>query len=214
MIPLDQPQQLGEKAYVLMVSRRAMPGIVMLLVSAILLVLKSAIGSVVYSGFVTGGASGAATAALVSQIVIGTILTLFIVSFAVFLVGVIIARLEYQNYTYTFEEFDLRMRQGILHRTETSLPYRQIQDVDIDRTLMFQLLGLSKLTIITAGHEESDEHEKVEVILQPIEKGVAEDIRVMLERRIGVQVIKGVQEADTEMSPKASDGPDVTTTTE
>ncbi len=211
MIPLNQEQWLGEKAYILMASRKMMPGVIMLLISAILLSLKGIITSLVYRGFSAGGnppaGGGSAMAASISNVGTIVILILLIVSLVVLIVGIIIARLEYKNLTYTFEEFDLRMKKGILHRTENSIPYRQIQDVDIDRTPMLQLMGLSKLSIITAGHEESTEHEKVEVVIEPIQKEVAEDIRQMLERKIGVQVVKSVVEADTEMESGSPDRP-------
>lgn len=208
MIPLNQEQWLGEKAYLLMASRKMMPGVIMLLISAILLSLKNIIASVVYGGFSAGGNGGAAMAASISNISTTVIMVLLVLSLIVILAGIAIARLEYKNLTYTFEEFDLRMKAGILHRTENSIPYRQVQDVDIDRTLMLQLMGLSKLTIITAGHEESTEHEKVEVVIEPIQREVAEEIRQMLERKIGVQVTKSVEEADTEMESGSPDSPE------
>lgn len=203
MIPLNQEQWLGEKAYVLMASRKMMPGVIMLLIFAILLSLKNIIVNLVYSGFSAGGNGGSSMAASISSVGTTVIVALLIISLLVLIAGIIIARLEYKNLTYTFEEFDLRMKKGILHRTENSIPYRQIQDVDIDRSLTLQFMGLSKLTIITAGHEESTEHEKVEVVIEPIQKEVAEDIRVMLERKIGVQVTKSVEEADADMKAKA-----------
>jgi uncharacterized membrane protein YdbT with pleckstrin-like domain len=207
MIQLDQEQQLGEKAYLLMASRKMMPGVIIFLIAAILISLKGAIAGFIYGAFVAGGQGGAITAAAVSGAVVNVILAVFIVSLAVLLLGIVIARLEYRNYTYTFEEFDLRMRHGILSRAITSIPYRQIQDVDIDRSLSMQLMGLSKLTIITAGHEEAAEHEKVEVVLEPLQKEVAEDIRQMIERKIGVQVVRTVQEADSEDSGSSSEAP-------
>ena len=203
MIPLNQEQWLGEKAYILMASRKMMPGVIMLLISAILLALKGIITSLVYRGFSAGGNSGSAMVASIGSTSTTVILILFIVSLVVLIFGIAIARLEYKNLTYTFEEFDLRMKKGILHRTENSIPYRQIQDVDIDRTLTLQFMGLSKLTIITAGHEEAAEHEKVEVVIEPIQKEVAEDIRQMLERKIGVQVTRSVEEADADMNSHA-----------
>jgi uncharacterized membrane protein YdbT with pleckstrin-like domain len=203
MIPLNQEQWLGEKAYILMASRKMMPGVIMLLISAILLALKSIITSVVYSGFSAAGGGSSAMAASISSAGTTVIVTLLIISLLVLIVGIIIARLEYKNLTYTFEEFDLRMKKGILHRTENSIPYRQIQDVDIDRSLTLQFMGLSKLTIITAGHEESTEHEKVEVVIEPIQREVAEDIRQMLERKIGVQIVRSVEEADADMNSHA-----------
>ena len=59
-----------------------------------------------------------------------------------------------------------KIRRGILSRTENAIPYRQIQDADIERSLFFRMLGLSRLVILTAGHEDeapkgSDEAEGI-----------------------------------------------------
>jgi putative membrane protein len=141
------------------------------------------------------------TLASISSAVSSVILGLFLVSIMVILVSIIIALLEYRNYAFTFEEFDLKMRRGIFDRREVSLPYRQIQDVDIERDVSHQLLGLSKLVLMTAGHEEAGEHEMAEVLLEPLDKEAAEEIRAMLQRKIGIQVVETEQEADREAVP-------------
>ena len=200
MITLNQEQPLGQKAYLLIASRKMVAGLVVLLVALVLFAVSGPIASLAHRLFSAAGANGGNAASAVSGGITDAMIGLLIIGLIALAVGLIIARLEYLHFTYTFEEFDLRIRRGILQRSETSLPYRQIQDVDIDRSVAHQLLGLSKLTIITAGHEESAEHEKVEAILDPVEKGIAEEIRVMLERKIGVQVTKTVEEADEESS--------------
>jgi len=96
----------------------------------------------------------------------------------------------YKNTTFSLQEFDLKMRSGIIEKKETSLPYRQIQSVDIVRGPMHQILGLSKLVMLTAGHEEAGEKGLTEVVLEPIDKGFAEEVRNALQERIGVQVVR------------------------
>ena len=88
------------------------------------------------------------------------------------------------------------MRHGILNRRENSIPYRQIQDVDTEQGILYRLFGLSRLVIITAGHEEGGEKGDAEVWLEPINTNIAEEIQEQLEREIGVQVVEGEKEAD------------------
>ena len=57
---------------------------------------------------------------------------------------------------------------------------------------------MKKVVIITAGHENSNESDKVEILLEPIDADTAEEIRAKLEREIGVQVVEGEKEADKE----------------
>jgi len=122
----------------------------------------------------------------------------FVISLILIIVGFIIGWLEYINYAYTLSEFDLRMRRGVLNRREISIPYRQIQDVDIDRNFANILLGLSRIVMQTAAHEEADEKGMTEVVLEPVDKAIALDLRDILERRIGVQVVEDEKAADVE----------------
>ncbi len=112
------------------------------------------------------------------------------ISLFFFIIGLVVTSLFYNFYTFTLEEFDLRLRRGVLHREEISIPYRQMQNVNIVRTLFYQILGVSKLYIDSAGHEDPGVEDESEIILQPIEKEVAEEIRSLLEHRIGVQIVE------------------------
>jgi putative membrane protein len=107
-----------------------------------------------------------------------------------FFLGFLVAWLVYYFYTFTMEEFDLRLKRGVLHREEISIPYRQMQNVNIVRSLFYQIIGVSKLYIDSAGHEEPGAPDESEIILKPIEKEVAEQIRSLLEHRIGVQMVE------------------------
>lgn len=176
-----------------------MPGFVLLVLAAALLAAGGLIGGFL-AGLMTiaGMADASAAAALYLE---GAVIILALVAVVLMLGGVVVARLEYANYAFSFEEFDLKMRRGILHRVENSIPYRQIQDVDVDRSFTHQLLGLSKVTIITAGHEEAGERGEAEVILEPLSKNLAEAVRLILERKIGVQVVENQSEADGKSLP-------------
>jgi len=144
----------------------------MLLISAILLALKGIITRLVYRGFSAGGNSGSAMVASIGS-TSTTVDPHPVHSF--------FGRLDirHNHSQIGIQESHLHLRRirsahekGHIASHRELHPLRQIQDVDIDRTLTLQFMGLSKLTIITAGHEEAAEHEKVEVVIEPIQKEV------------------------------------------
>ncbi|MGC9605758.1 MAG: PH domain-containing protein [Minisyncoccia bacterium] len=196
MIPLNQEQRLGRKAYLLLASRKMTAGLVILLIAVVLMVLSAPISGFLAGVLIIGGAKGATAA--VSGTVGGLIMGLIIVALLACIVGLVIAKLQYANYTFTFEEFDLKLKQGIVSTTIVSIPYRQMQDVDVERSLLHRLTGTSRVVIDSAGHEEKTEDNETDIVLEPIDKETADEIRLMLQRKIGVQVVEGEKEADTE----------------
>ena len=157
-----------------------------------------------------GGKATAANTSAIINIINEGVSFFFVLAILAFLIAFLISALEYRNFGFVFEEFNLILRKGILNRTETSIPYRQIQDVDITRSLGLQILGLSKLNIQTAGHVEKGEEGSAEIVLEPIERDMAEDIRIKLQREVGVQVVESEEKADKEAGVVASsDSPDI-----
>ncbi len=197
MIALNEEQHLGGKAFIIFLLRRLFPVFIFILLIIVAIPARDAI---------INGLSTSVSAQLNSDTTISLVVTIFAIGLAAllflailfFILGFIIAILEYKTYSFTLEEFSLVMRQGILNRKEDSVPYRQIQDVNIERPLIYLVLGLSKIIFITAGHEEAGEHEQTEIVLAPIDKDRAEEIREKLEREIGVQVVEDEKKADEE----------------
>ena len=97
---------------------------------------------------------------------------------------------EYHNYTFLFEEFDIRMKKGIVSKKETSISYRQIQNVNIERNPTYQILGLSRLILETAGREDKGEEGTSQVVIEAIDKKLAEEMRTLLLKKIGVQIVR------------------------
>ena len=112
----------------------------------------------------------------------------FFLSFVVFVVGLIISWLSYENFTFSFKEFELKIKRGILNKTEISIPYHQAADVHVDRNLLYQLFGVSSLIIDTDGISGSKNDGQV--IFDPIDKEVAEQMQSLLQSRVGVQIIE------------------------
>lgn len=118
----------------------------------------------------------------------GACLLLFLVVFGI---GGFIGWLVYKNYTFALGPDSLKVKRGILNKEETAIPYRQIQDVDIDRDLTFQMIGLSKIIILTAGHEDAKEggDDESEGILPAIDKHLAEWLQAELLQRANIQKV-------------------------
>lgn len=112
---------------------------------------------------------------------------------AVFLVTAFVGWLVYVNYKFCLGDNALKIKRGIFNKEEIAVPYRQIQDATIERDLSYQMFGLSRLTILTAGHEEAGETGEAEGILPALDKDVAEKIRDELLRRANVERVQNVQ---------------------
>ncbi|MBU4360323.1 PH domain-containing protein [Patescibacteria group bacterium] len=82
--------------------------------------------------------------------------TFLVISFVVFLIiailSYIIATLNYKFYKFELTEDAYKSERGIIHKRYISIPYERIQNVDIHRSLLARMLGLSELLIHTAGY--------------------------------------------------------------
>ncbi len=126
----------------------------------------------------------------------GVVLGGFILGLIVMIFGIILARIQYKNYTFAFEEFDMKVKRGWLSTRIMSIPYRQMQDVNLERDLTHRLTKTTRVVIASAGTDESPNKDEADIILDPIDMAAADEIRLMLERKIGVQVVQGEKEAD------------------
>jgi putative membrane protein len=108
----------------------------------------------------------------------------------IFLLTFLIAWLIYSNYKFCLGDDSLKIKRGILDKEEIAMPYRQIQNVDIQRDLSFQLMGLSRIVILTAGHEEDKSGEdESEGVLPAMDKNLAEWLQKELLNRSNVQKV-------------------------
>ncbi len=190
MVPLGKKQHLGYKAFILMALKYVSPAVGIVLIAALLTLFDTVILQAFTDIVSLMYPDAPLTLAQAADYLELGILILLLLSLVVFFLGAIVALLVYHFYTFTIEEFDLRLRRGVLHREEISIPYRQMQNVNIVRSLFYQIIGVSKLYIDSAGHEEPNGADVSEIILQPIERDLADEIRALLQHRIGVQIVE------------------------
>ncbi len=198
MITLNQPHHLGIKALLLLLLRFLIIGAVLYVIAVLAYMFQSELVVSAIQTFTVAGSATLSDPNAVTRYVSSAISGLFILSLLIMVGGAVIAYLKYHFYTYTLEEFNLILRQGILNKEEVSIPYRQMQDININRNIFYVILGLSRLVIDSAGHEEQHEQNETDIILEPLDQTVAEDIRNFLKRRVGVQVVVDEREADVQ----------------
>ena len=121
---------------------------------------------------------------------------------AALLITFLVAWLIYANYKYCLGDDSLKIKRGILNKEEVAIPYRQIQDVDIRRDISFQMLGLSRIVILTAGHEDDAKpgDDDTEGILPALDKDLAEWMQAELLKRANIQ--KVTEEAPESPTPQ------------
>jgi uncharacterized membrane protein YdbT with pleckstrin-like domain len=122
---------------------------------------------------------------------LSTSLILFVFSLLIAIISLIYAWLTYINYVFLMAEDSFKIKRGILSKTEDAIPYHQIQNVDIERSFMFQMLGLSRLIILTAGHEDESPKggDEAEGVISAIDKEIAGVLQSELLRRANVQKV-------------------------
>lgn len=109
----------------------------------------------------------------------------------VFALTFLVAWVLYITYKFALSADALKIKKGILTKTETAIPYRQIQNVDIHRDLTFQAMGLSRIVILTAGQEDDKDAQggESEGVLPALDKNLAEWLQAELLRRANVQKV-------------------------
>jgi len=107
-----------------------------------------------------------------------------------FLFVLLVSWLIYENYTFSLSEDALKIKRGIFAREEIAIPYRQIQDIDIEQGFTYRMIGVSRLVILTAGHEdEKMADDETEGILPAIDSALAEQLQSQLLTRANVQTV-------------------------
>ncbi|MCA9339245.1 PH domain-containing protein, partial [Candidatus Saccharibacteria bacterium] len=72
---------------------------------------------------------------------------------SIYFAGIItIAVLAYKNFSYEIDDTSFEKNYGILQKRTVTIPFEQIQNVNISRSLIEQFLGLASIDIETAGN--------------------------------------------------------------
>jgi putative membrane protein len=174
--PSSGYQKLGRKTLMLFVSQQIAPSII-IFIGAIFLVIAQ--GSGIFAK---------TPLAPWSIFIVLGVWALFVLTFVL---TFFITYLTYVNYVFMLDDDALKIRRGILSKEEISIPYRQIQDVDIEQGISDRIWGVARLAILTAGHEEAKEGEEdtSEGVFPAIDRELAESLQTELLRRADVEKV-------------------------
>ena len=110
--------------------------------------------------------------------------------------GVFIGWLEYSRYEIVLSDKSLKMQRGLISVEQVGIPYRYIQDIKIERSLLDQIIGVSELMVTTAGSEQQEIHpgegsagNMQRIILPAIERNIARQIQEIVLDRAQIQQI-------------------------
>lgn len=177
-VPMETYHTLGKKTFWIFLLQKIHASMILLLIAIGLLAIKD-------ESFLKQKLVGDLTpyANLAAWVALG----LFVIVFAITL---LIVWLIYRNYKYFLGDDALKIKKGVLNKEETAIPYRQIQNVDIERDLSFQMFGLSRIVILTAGEEEEkSKDDESEGILPALDKDLAEWLQAELLKRANIQKV-------------------------
>ena len=116
-----------------------------------------------------------------------------LIAFLVFCLTFFIGWLEYIRYGIALDNEDLKIKTGLIATQQIGIPYRRIKDINIKRSLLDQIFGMSDL-IITILDSDMNLSKKEPVIFLPcLEKQVALDIQDNILNRAQVEQVNVVQ---------------------
>lgn len=78
-----------------------------------------------------------------------------------FVVIYLVAEIVYRNFHYGLSKTGLEKEHGILHKKSVSVPYRRIQNININRSVLDRILGMSRISIETAGRSDDEPRQTV-----------------------------------------------------
>ncbi len=108
-----------------------------------------------------------------------------------FFAAFLISWLFYLNYEFLLSKDALKIKQGVFDKEEVAIPYRQIQNINLSQNFFYRTLGISRLIILTAGHEDEKYlNDEAEGILPVIDTDLAEKLQTELLRRSNIQMVE------------------------
>lgn len=120
---------------------------------------------------------------------------LFFIILSAFLV--LSAWLEYISFRFYLDDNAFKIQTGIFNINEISILYHQIQNVDIERPLLYRMMNMSRVVVLTAAHEDekvhTNESDETEGIIDLIDADEAESLQHELLSRSNVQEVKEVK---------------------
>lgn len=112
----------------------------------------------------------------------------FFIFLLVALFTVLVVWLFYATYKFAFGDEAFKIERGIFNKEAISIPYRQIQDINVRRNIVNRLLGASEIIILTAGRPDAGEGGESGGLLPVVDATLAEELQTELLHRAAASV--------------------------
>ncbi|HZS42622.1 MAG TPA: PH domain-containing protein [Candidatus Paceibacterota bacterium] len=174
-------QKLGRKTFWIFLLGKSIGAIIFFCILIVFLVLASLGPTTFYSGI--SDQAGQTVEAFLILGLMGSAL-LFLV---LLIIALVITWLEYRNYNFTLGDHALEVHRGILTKETISIPYHHIEDINIEQSIFYQMMGVCRVAILTAGH--GDDEDKSEGILPTIDLKTGQEIQHFVMARSNTQEV-------------------------
>ncbi len=190
MITLGEEQSLGFKALMIVVARSVLTGLFFVFISILIIFLRTVLISGMSKAVVGNGMSNTNIAGVSSGVLMLLSILFFCAGAIIFFIGSLTAYLKHASFSYTLNQFDLIIKSGILYKKENAILYRQIRDVNIERPLLYQIFGLSRIDIVTSEIDERNEEGIGKIFLDHLDSDVAKEVMDIITKKVGVPILE------------------------
>ncbi len=111
----------------------------------------------------------------------------FLFGFFLILFGTIINFLRYISTTYELSENAFMSSHGLIGKNKILIPYKQIQAVNLNQSVIFRIFGISNLSVLSAGNENGGE--KADEIFKIIDVSIAKYLQDELMKKSNIQEV-------------------------
>jgi len=108
--------------------------------------------------------------------------------------ALVMAYAWYYSFRYKIGDNDISFEKGLIGRQEISIPFRQIQNADVEQSILYRIFNLADLVILTAGHEDPERatENESEIVMPALNADEARRLHEYLLDRANVQKIVSV----------------------
>ncbi len=176
--------RLGIRTLIVYIIRGLLPGVLLILISFFILMLKNFM--IGHNDIIVVPESLGNNISMVAGV-------LTLVAFPVMALGEIIYLWKYFSLKYKFEEDVFKFHKGIVSVDENTIPYLKIENVDFDQSVLGRIIGIAHICILTAGEEEKDKSDAdTGAVIKMIDVEKARYIQKELLARGSIQKVKAI----------------------
>ena len=170
----DSYQHVGIKTFFINLIKNGLPTIFIFIIWVVLLVIKTQGVGNVFS-------LNTPDIIQISDFILNwAIFGSFVFVALLFALALLITSIDYFTFYFMIDNSGLCIKKGLVDKQEISIPYKQIQDIDIDRPFIYQMFGVCRLNILTAGQDSDHDNDPTEANFPIIDKDLAYNLRETL----------------------------------